>query len=111
MIILLLVHSYTELAPDIILEIVFVTVEMVFSNIGQDSDIRSEINDVIQLKAAHLHYIKCFGIHCHLASKGLLAMTTADWSRSWSGCSGRPWRSRNAGAAHTTRLTLPTRAA
>ncbi len=70
-IICLLVHSDAKFAADIIFKIVIVTVQVIFSNICKNGDIRSERLDVIQLKTADLCYIQWFWVFRYLPGKGV----------------------------------------
>jgi len=65
----LLVHSDTEFAPDIILEFVIVTVQVILGDIGQDSYIRSELLYVIQLETADLYHVQCARFFSNLQSE------------------------------------------
>ena len=58
MIIRCLVHSDTEFAAYIIFKVVIIAVEMIFSNVGEYRNIRSECFDIIQLETADLRYIQ-----------------------------------------------------
>ena len=66
MILRLLIHHNAKLTPDIIFKIVFVTIQVIFRDVGQYGDIRSECFDIIQLKTADLCYIQGFRTLCYL---------------------------------------------
>jgi len=69
MVIFLLVDRNPELARDIILKLVVVSVEVVLGDIGQYADIRSKRLNIIQLKAADLGHIQRLWIFGNLARK------------------------------------------
>ncbi len=71
----LLVHRDPEFAPDIILKIVIVTIQVIFGDIGENSNIRPECFDIIQLEAADLCYIQWLRIFGHLPGKGVTNIT------------------------------------
>ena len=62
----LLVHGEAKLTPDIILKLVIVTVKVIFGDIGQYGNIRSESFDIIQLETADLHHIQWSRINGYL---------------------------------------------
>src|ERR1700731_1480831 len=66
-----LVHYDAELAADIILELIIVTVEVVFGDIGEDRDIGPELDDIVELEAADLSHIPLFRVFRHLSGEGV----------------------------------------
>src|SRR5258708_12267150 len=70
-VIFFLVHDDPEFAPDVVFEFILIAVEMVFRDIGQDSYIRPEFHDIVQLKAADLRHVPLFRIFPHLPSKAI----------------------------------------
>src|SRR5437870_1267748 len=69
MILFRLVHRDTELTSDIVLELIVVPIQVVFRDIGQNGNIRSETNDVVQLKAADLRHIPLLRVFRYLPCK------------------------------------------
>src|ERR1700743_2794135 len=66
-----LVFCDPELACDIVLKLVVVSIEMVFRDIGKDGYVGTEVDDVVQLEAADLAYIPGFRVFGDLPCKGI----------------------------------------
>src|SRR6185503_13389344 len=69
MILFRLVHRDTEFASDIVLELIVVPIQMVFRDIGQNGNVGSKTNDVVQLKTADLRHIPLLRVFRYLPCK------------------------------------------
>src|ERR1700760_1249732 len=70
-----LVFCDPELACDIVLKFVIVSIEMVFGDIGKDGYVRAEVYDIVELEAADLAYVPGFRVFGNLACKRIADIT------------------------------------